>query len=198
MPYHVSNKLQVTSRKSKPSRITYHVSRITSYVLALLVLWTLSACTTKVTGEEPPVITYGQDVCDRCGMIVEESRFAAAYVTPQGDVRRFDDIGDMVTHYRETGEEAAVFWVHDYVTEEWLKASEAFFIVSEDLVTPMGSGIVAAANQSEADNVVAEWGGQVQTFEALLAQARAGLIKGHHHHEQTIPHEDGHGHEPGG
>ena len=170
---------------------TFYVLRFTFYMVAFVLLAVTSACTANVSSEEPPVIVYGQDVCDRCGMIIEESRFAAAYVTPQGDVRRFDDIGDMVNHYQETGEEAAVFWVHDYSTEEWLKASEAYFVVSEDLLTPMGSGILAAADQNTANSLAADWSGETLTFNALLARAQAGLVEGHDQHHHAMPHEHG-------
>lgn len=174
---------RVASCGLKPLRIAF-------CGLALLVLWIVSACSGTVSGEEPPVIAYGQDVCNRCGMIIEEPRFAAAYVTPQGDVRHFDDIGDMVAHHQERGEEVHVFWVHDYTTEEWLKASEAYFVISEDLLTPMGSGILAAADQDTANRLAAEWNGESLTFDALLAQAQAGLIEGHDHHH-AVPHEHG-------
>lgn len=187
----MSNKLQVASCKPTCSRTPYHVLRIVFLTLTLFLLWTLSACTTKVSGDEPPIIAYGQDTCDHCGMIIEEARFAAAYVTSQGDVRHFDDIGDMVSYYQEAGEEVHVFWAHDYTTEEWLKASEAYFVVSEDLHTPMGSGIVAAANQNAADGLAAEWGGEVLTFDALLAKAQAGLMEGKEHHHHAISHEHG-------
>ncbi|HEX6385678.1 MAG TPA: nitrous oxide reductase accessory protein NosL [Anaerolineae bacterium] len=151
----------------------------------------LAGCRSGANLEEPPEIRYGEDVCDHCNMIISEPRFAAAYVTPQGEVRRFDDIGDMVAYHQERGEQVHVFWVHDYATEEWLKAENAFFVVSEDLITPMGSGIVATAGQDEADKVVARWSGQVLTFDALLAQAQAGRITEHHHHGSAMPH--GHG-----
>jgi copper chaperone NosL len=158
-------------------------------LLLVSVLW-LAGCQPSAPNlDDPPQIRYGEDVCARCNMIISESRFAAAYVTPQGEVRRFDDVGGMVAHYQETGEEAAVFWVHDYETEAWLKAGDAYYVVSQDLVTPMGFGIVAYADREQADALVAaEEGAMVMEFDALLSQLQAmnlDALEGHAHEGET-------------
>jgi len=100
----------------------------------LLILFGLIAvgCRTAVNTEAPPEIVYGEDVCDRCNMIVSEARFASAYWTTEGDARRFDDIGGMLAHYQETQEDVATFWVHDYASGEWLNAQNAFFVIDPD------------------------------------------------------------------
>lgn len=153
-------------------------------LLLVTVFW-LAGCQSSAPNlDEPPQIRYGEDVCDRCNMIINEARFAAAYVTPQGEARRFDDIGGMVAHYHETGEEAAVFWVHDYETEEWLKADEAYYVMSQDLITPMGFGIVAYADREQADALAAEEGGMLMEFDALLSQLQEmdmDALEGHEH-----------------
>ena len=44
----------------------------------------------------PPDIAYGKDPCANCGMLINDPRFAAAYVTRNGQARLFDDIGCMI------------------------------------------------------------------------------------------------------
>jgi copper chaperone NosL len=56
----------------------------------------LVACGSEVDFDDPPDIVYGEDVCERCSMIINEARYAAAYVTEDGEAHRFDDIGGMV------------------------------------------------------------------------------------------------------
>lgn len=137
-------------------------------VLALLSIILLTACGGGPDLDEPPDIRYGEDVCDRCLMIINEARYAAAYVKSDGEARLFDDIGGMVASIDEAAEDVAVFWVHDYDTEEWLKADEAFYVKSDDLVTPMGFGIVAFADRSRAEEWAAEQAGQMRSYSELF------------------------------
>jgi copper chaperone NosL len=117
--------------------------------------------------DEPPDIRYGEDSCDRCLMIINEARFAAAYVTEAGQTRRFDDIGGMVAYTDEISEDGAVFWVHDFDTEEWLKAEEAFYVESQQQ-TPMGFGIIAFADQQRAEQWAMENDGVILSFSDLF------------------------------
>jgi copper chaperone NosL len=137
-------------------------------VLLSLILITLTtvACTSAPNFDEPPEIRYGEDICERCTMIISEPRYAAAYVTTEGEARRFDDIGGMLAHNRAVSEEVAVFWVHDFDTEEWLKADDAYFVESEH-ITPMGYGIVAFMDSGRAEAWAVEKGGQVLSFAQL-------------------------------
>jgi copper chaperone NosL len=112
-------------------------------IMLAVMLILVTACQTTPDFERPPEIRYGEDICERCGMIISEPRFAAAYVTRQGTGKIFDDIGDLLIHSDESGDDVAVYWVHDFENERWVKATEAYFVASQDLTTPMGHGIVA-------------------------------------------------------
>jgi copper chaperone NosL len=110
-------------------------------------------------------------------MIISEARFAAAYYTDSGDVRRFDDIGDMCKYHVQNQEDVAHFWVHDYDTEAWLIADEAIFVMSNDLYTPMASGVVAFSDMERGGSFANESKGVLMTFEELMAvysRAEAG------------------------
>ncbi len=135
---------------------------------ALVLLFWVAACGGGAPADGPPEVRYGEDVCDECHMIINDARFAAAYRTVGGDVRRFDDIGDMVVYYIRTGEEVAAFWVHDYGTKAWVRAEEAVFVRSPSVQTPMGHGFVAFAGRDDAETFVAQHGGEVMGFEELL------------------------------
>lgn len=41
--------------------------------------------------EEAPAVAYDRVACESCGMMVSERRYAAQLVTPDGDVRVYDD-----------------------------------------------------------------------------------------------------------
>jgi copper chaperone NosL len=129
----------------------------------------ITACSSESDLEQPPDIRYGEDVCDRCMMIINEARYATALVTSAGETRRFDDIGGMLRYDKEMEEEVAVYWVHDYETEEWLKADNAYFVTDTGLHTPMGFGIIAFTTLERAESWAENEGGMVMEFSALLS-----------------------------
>ena len=142
-------------------------SPFSSWPMLLLVAVLLAACGAEVDFDQPPEIVYGEDVCERCSMIINEARYAAAYVTSDGEPHRFDDIGGMLARHEEAAEDVVVFWVHDFDSEEWLKAEEAHF-VKGDHITPMGFSIIAFAEYDRAEAWATEEGGMVMSFDELL------------------------------
>ena len=148
----------------------------TLIILASLVLFG-AGCSQGIDFDIPPEIRYGEDVCDACSMIISEPRFAAAYYTDPGDVRRFDDIGDMCRYHIQNREPVARFWVHDYDTEAWLLAKDAAFVMSDGLYTPMASGVVAFSNLERARTFADESKGLLMSFDELMdvyARAESG------------------------
>jgi copper chaperone NosL len=143
-------------------------------ILSLLVLFALSACQSQIDLNQPPDIRYGEDICLECNMIISEPRFAATYYTAGGDARRFDDIGGMAIYNAEHQEDVAQFWVHDYITEAWIIADQAYFVVSDNLQTPMGHGVVALSDQAQAENLIAEVGGMLMTFTEVMESSGSG------------------------
>jgi copper chaperone NosL len=145
--------------------------------LGLLVLL-LAACGSGVNTDQPPEILYGQDVCHRCNMIINEERFAAAYWTAEGEARRFDDIGGMLAYVLESPEEVASYWVHDANTVEWLRADDAFFLLDPALQTPMGFSIAAYADKATAGTMAGDSAGvMVMDFKTLLSRLESGELE---------------------
>lgn len=155
--------------------------RLTDYRLLITVyLFILAACGGNNL-DTPPEIAYGRDVCVQCGMIISEPQFAASYTTKTGDVRLFESIEDMAMYHSEHQEDVHLFWVHDYETEEWVRGDEAVYVLSETIITPMGAGVVAAADEAGAEALVAEGGGTAVSLDQLLALAKSGMLGGHGH-----------------
>ena len=124
-----------------------------SIICSLLISF---SCTHQVDFTTPPEFNLGEDVCLECGMIISELRFAASYVTKDGLPRKFGDIGDMFIFHEKLHENAEIFWVHDYEHDHWIKASEAYFVISGDIHTPMGHGIVAFSDAGRAAQIASE------------------------------------------
>ena len=139
--------------------------------MTVVLLLTTAACGGSASAEpKPPTIHYGEDICEFCGMITSEERHAAAYVTSDGQGHIFDDIGDMVQlHLDKHEEDVVAFFVHDYEDEAWIRAETAFFVRSDEVNTPMLSGLAAFASSENAEALAAEFQGEVLSFDEVMA-----------------------------
>ena len=151
--------------------------------LILLLALVASACSDAASADGPPEINYGRDICIECGMIIGDARFAAAYRLDDGTEKKFDDLGDLVLHGRETGElESAQVWVSDFDAEVLIDAVPAFFVPTLGVASPMGHGILAFAAHDRAMEAAAELGGEVIDWETVIAlPVMEGMVGDHHH-----------------
>lgn len=122
----------------------------------------------------PPKIVYGQQECDECRMIISEERYAAGLAIdgPEGIVKQaFDDVNCMVDVLRRQSA-AAIPYVHDYDTLQWLDARAAHFLHSDNLQTPMASGLASFASRAAAQKLAERFPGKVIDFDAVRGDAR--------------------------
>lgn len=143
-------------------------------LVLLLALLLMAGCAQGSAEVAPPEIRYGEDLCAHCNMIISDPRFAAGYAHELSPGRyeslAFDDIGDMLAMAEANPDHAIVAWyVHDYTSEEWIDATTAHYVVSEQISTPMGFGMVAHADEQAAVAQAAETQGEVLTWEELQA-----------------------------
>ena len=140
--------------------------RLLCFVAAAGVL--LAACSPENSGPQPPGILYGQDICDGCGMIIDDARFAAALILENGETRKFDDLAEMFAYAAEHPQEEVKAWfAHDYESEAWVNAVSAFYLVGNGLATPMGSGLIAFETRQSALTYASEGNAEVLSFEQV-------------------------------
>ena len=87
-------------------------------------------------------------------MLINEARYAAAFMTNDGQSKRFDDIGCLLIYQKKHHDGVAFFWVADYGTQKWLDADKALFFETDSIQTPMGFGIVAFESEKIAGNFI--------------------------------------------
>lgn len=118
----------------------------------------IAGCT---SGPVHPVsIDTRNDMCAYCRMIVSDPRVAAQIVAPGEETRMLDDIGCLRDYLaRREMTPAAVVFVADHRTGEWVPAKDAVYTISTGRRTPMASGMVAHASRASRDADPAASGG---------------------------------------
>lgn len=123
----------------------------------------------------PPEIHYGEDVCAECNMIISDPRYACGFLY-EIDAKQyrsviFDDIGDMLIYVKTHPEHKIMAWyVHDFTSEAWLDATQAHYVLSPEIHTPMAHGIAAHAEQPAAQAMAQELHGEILNWAALQAR----------------------------
>lgn len=104
-------------------------------------------------GLEPAALDPRHEACAHCRMSVSDPRFAAQLVAPGEEPRFFDDIGCLRDYLQGETRPApgAVAYVADHRTSSWVRADRAVYTRVEGLETPMGSHLVAHADQASRD-----------------------------------------------
>lgn len=129
------------------------------------------------TAEGPPHLEVDRTPCAHCGMLISEPIYAAAYRTPRSEPRVFDDIGCLLkAAAEEPRADALRFWFHDAATAVWIDGTDAVFVSSTNLRTPMGGGLVAYRDPAAAREAAAHQQGRVlPSLKDLLAAGPALL-----------------------
>jgi copper chaperone NosL len=106
-------------------------------------------------------------------MIINDDRFAAALISPDGDGLKFDEVGCLIDYLAEHPGSAKAEWVRGYQTGQWHDARQAYFVHGPKLHTPMGCGLAAVPTCEAADTLAAELGGRVLRYDELPAFLKA-------------------------
>ena len=144
--------------------------------LAVLIVLVLAISCGDKPESGPVKIYYGEDICERCKMIISEKDFAAQYKLSNGETVKFDDLGCMI-HYTHDTEKTPIseVYVVDYSSEGWIDGRKAYYIWNENINTPMGYGLLAFKERSKAeDNTVKDnsrfLGDQKEAYDWFLGQ----------------------------
>ena len=127
-----------------------------------------------VRAEGPPEIVVDRTPCSRCGMLISETLYAAAYQAPGADARVFDDIGCLRDAAR--GEQGALrIWVHDAADGRWINGFEAILVTSPSIRTPMKGNMLAYRDPAAADRAAGRHNGRVIRSIGEILRKEAGL-----------------------
>ncbi len=134
-------------------------------LMVLMIGFALLSCSPK-----PQAIAYGADGCHYCKMTIVDRIHAAEIVTNKGKVYKFDAIECMLNYDKEIEEGInAMYLVNHYGNpEELINASEATFLISENIPSPMGAFLTAFKTKDEAGKIKMEKEGKIYSWKELL------------------------------
>jgi copper chaperone NosL len=118
------------------------------------------------TGPEP--IAYGRDTCATCRMHLSRPGFAGEMRDRNGTLTKYDDIGCLVRAIVAGHREVPEAWVEDHAGRGFVPLLTAHLVHVPGASTPMGSGVVAFADEATARAHADAHGVAVMTFENLL------------------------------
>jgi copper chaperone NosL len=136
------------------------------HYLIVALLLTFFSCNVS-----PQVIDYGSDGCHFCKMTIVDKVHAAEIVTNKGKVYKFDASECMINFLKdfEDASEVELYLTNNYTEPEVLiDATKATFLISENIPSPMGAFLSAFKRKSEANKILAEKGGTLYSWNALL------------------------------
>lgn len=107
-------------------------------------------------------------------MQLADPRFGGQAVTTTGKVYPFDDIGCLGTFVVTggiPGEQLHSLWVTDYLAaDSLLPVSQAHFLQTDSISTPMQHGLVAVRSAVIADSLALTWGATRLDWDGVLAR----------------------------
>tara|TARA_R110002073_G_scaffold216389_3_gene376605 strand:- start:232 stop:732 length:501 start_codon:yes stop_codon:yes gene_type:complete len=118
----------------------------------------------------PKAIDYGNDGCHFCKMTIIDKVHAAEIVTKKGKVYKFDATECMVNFLNEFENlsEVQLYLTNHYTQPEALiDATEATFLISENIPSPMGAYISAFKNRTDAEKVQSKKSGKLYSWDEL-------------------------------
>lgn len=118
--------------------------------MVVLMAIMLTAC----GAPEVEAIRPGKDTCHYCKMNISDMRFACSALSDKGRTYKFDDLFCLNSFRAESEDQNRTiqsFYVHEYSgNQELIPAESAFFIFSEELMSPMGGNLAAFASEDSA------------------------------------------------
>lgn len=123
---------------------------------------------------QPDQVRYGSDACGYCHMTIVDKQHAAVLVTQKGRTEKFDAIECMVNHLKSEDEnEYGLFLVTDFKAPgAMVDATEATYLISLDIPSPMGAFLSGFADKNTADNFRSKHAGQLYTWTELKTYFR--------------------------
>ncbi len=115
-------------------------------------------------------ISYNEDQCAFCKMIISDKRFGAELVTTKGKVYKYDAVECMLRVLVENGEDEYKYIMlnHFDSPSKLYDGKQSHFLVSQNLPSPMGGFLSAFKSKSAAMKAKDDHGGSVYDIDQII------------------------------
>lgn len=134
---------------------------ITVFLLAILLI----SCS-----KAPQVIDYGKDQCHSCQMTIVDKIHGSELITDKGKVYKFDAAECLIRYKNKLTESTEGYqFVTNYfeMPSGFIALNEGYFLISENLPSPMGANLTAFKTEEAIVKVHQEKGGKMYTWSEL-------------------------------
>lgn len=119
-------------------------------------------------GGELEPIKYGKDNCHWCQMKIVDPQFGSEAITTKGRCYKFDSAECLIHYLLDSGVEHTHVAVTNYeLPETLMDARTSWFLVSENMPSPMGGNLNAFQSEATAKSYQEKEGGQVFNWEGI-------------------------------
>lgn len=143
-----------------------------SLFFLMILLMVIAGCSKK---QQP--ISYGQDECEFCKMIVMDERYGAELVTGTGKIYFFDSIECLVGYLDNQkirkGDYTSI-WVGNFANpKNIIDAENAIYLKNDELRSPMGLNVLAVETDKQFEELLNKHGGKKLKYDELFELVRA-------------------------
>lgn len=138
------------------------MTKIFYFIFALILFYGCSP--------EPEPIKYGADNCEHCRMLISDHNYGAELITQKGKIFKYDSIECLAANQKKYSKEDihSLWVVNFYPPNELLNIKDSFFLLSDNLKSPMGLYLSAYKDKVSLDEVLKKYGGKQINWEALV------------------------------
>jgi copper chaperone NosL len=140
----------------------------TSLAIALLCFGMMSCSV------EPQKLDYGKDACHHCKMTLMDNKFGGEIVTTKGKVYKFDDANCLINFLNDSKiphDQIAHCLIADFASPGILiDATNALYIKSEKIKSPMAGNIAAFQNKPSLDQYNKSWKGILLSWGEIVTE----------------------------
>ena len=144
------------------------IVKLISFVVLLL---TLISCS-----NQPEPISYGEDECEFCKMMVMDKRYGAELVTDKGKIYKFDSIECLVGYIDNKKLDKSNYssvWVGNYSNPgNLIDAQKAIYLKNDEIRSPMGLNVLAVESQEQFNIIFDSNGGDKLDWDNLFPLVR--------------------------
>jgi copper chaperone NosL len=150
----------------KKNKVMLNINKPVTAAITAFFMFIFMSCN---TGPQP--IKLGSDACSFCKMTIAEKNFGGEILTKKGKVYKFDDshcvIGFIKANTVDKNDIKEVYLVNYVEPHNFIPASSAHLLKSDELHSPMGGNTAAFENENQLKEVQEKIKGEVVTWDAL-------------------------------